>query len=544
MTVTPIDPLTGTNGSDANPAIWHQLLDAAESDTSYQSGRLRLSAPGPYRKVGVETKASFSGTAGGERRVAVLLPTEWSVLCFGFHSSANDLAPYFLPPRDGYGLTVNRDGSSNLQRYFGEQPVSPTPLALATISGLAVAQTLNFAQRGRTGGGQDVWLWRSGTARPASPNLSTTDNGYTAGKLRVVFQSSEGTGYAELTEVVTDDLGAAPATANTERYYRLGGALVATRRRHRLSGALNPAVAAGAGSWYDPAVQTAGLANFSAVTPDAGHGGPDGVVDVIDDPAGVLLYGTSSVRKVLRFQVTETTGTYVTGAPRAQVEGANTLNAGDRSDVWLGFSLRFPTNSGGLTGTYFPDELPLASAVGHQPGDHFFTFAEVYGPPFNGGSPWKLGMANDDTMVFQPPVISYTDASNTTSIPASTKVWRLPPGAVIPRNQWLDFIWHQKLATSSTVGFAEVWLNTGSGYVKLTFSNGGTTTQRLYLSTLNGTNWNGTGPDHFKLASYRGARMHGNAVDATYTHFAVAQRYGPTSQSVDPCTYGPPVSLT
>lgn len=290
------------------------------------------------------------------------------------------------------------------------------------------------------------------------------------------------------------------------------------------------AVSVGAGSWYDPQVQTAGLANFSAITPNATNGGPGPAVTVVDDPLGVLLSGTSNVRKVIRFAVTETTGTYVTGNPRAQVEGANILNATDKSDVYFGFSLMFPTNSGTLTGTFFPNELPLASAVGHTPGDHFFTFAEVYGPPYGGGSPWKLTMANDDTMIFQPPV---------SALGSYAKVWRLPPGAVIPRNQWLDFVWHEKLSTSSTVGFAEVWLNTGSGYTKLVYTDG---SKRLYLATLDSTNWNGTGPDHLKLASYRGSRMHGAGVDSTYTHYAVAQRYGPSFASVDPSTYAAPVT--
>jgi hypothetical protein len=64
------------------------------------------------------------------------------------------------------------------------------------------------------------------------------------------------------------------------------------------------------------------------------------------------------------------------------------------------------------------------------------------------------------------------------------------------RGRWLDFVVHIKLHHDPHVGFVEIWMNTGSGWVQQKLAGG----PRLYMSTYDATN-NG-GANNSRLALY------------------------------------------
>jgi hypothetical protein len=108
----------------------------------------------------------------------------------------------------------------------------------------------------------------------------------------------------------------------------------------------------------------------------------------------------------------------------------------------------------------------------------FFSFAEIYGPPYNGSGPVSIQASGNhfflDTRV-------------------NTDEWNSPnwtPGT------WSDFVLHVNFATDST-GYVQVYYD---GQLQ-TLANGTTTVNEATL--LMGVNWNGTTPDHLSEQQYR-----------------------------------------
>lgn len=139
------------------------------------------------------------------------------------------------------------------------------------------------------------------------------------------------------------------------------------------------------------------------------------------------------------------------------------------------------------------------------------TFAEVYGPPYAGGSPLRMGAQNGTTA---PAIV----LGNGSTVP-----WR---ASSLQTNRWYDVVLHEKLSTSSSVGYAELWVNTGAGWTKQTLSG----QERLALATLGSSN-NG-GDNYHKIALYRMKGMF-----PSVTMYFADHKVGTSFNSVAPRSY-------
>lgn len=204
---------------------------------------------------------------------------------------------------------------------------------------------------------------------------------------------------------------------------------------------------------FDSAIATRGLSAYASV-----HNAHR--ISVVDDPV------RGSARKVMKFTVHESDN-QLTGNPRAQAETAKQFDDGD--DIYIGFSMMFPSD--------YPSTLPAGG---------WMTFAEVYGPPYAGGAPIRIGAQNGSTA---PAMI----LGNGAAVP-----WRM---ASLQRNVWYDFVLRERLSFSASTGFVELWVNSGSGWTKQLLSG----RDRLPLATLGTAN--GGGANYHKIAAYRKAGM-------------------------------------
>ena len=75
--------------------------------------------------------------------------------------------------------------------------------------------------------------------------------------------------------------------------------------------------------------------------------------------------------------------------------------------------------------------------------------------------------------------------------------WRSP----IQRGRWTDFVCHVKMSSNASVGFVELYVNTGSGFQQQLLKG----QKRLYMKTMDASN--GGGANNFRLNSYRKAGM-------------------------------------
>ncbi|MFK5582872.1 cell wall-binding repeat-containing protein [Serinicoccus sp. LYQ131] len=188
-------------------------------------------------------------------------------------------------------------------------------------------------------------------------------------------------------------------------------------------------------------------------------------ITVVNDPGPL---GAS--RKVLKFEVHESDN-QLTGNPRAQAETPKMFEEG--TEVWAGFSTYFPSG--------WPDQLP--SQVGN-----FVTFAEIYGPPYAGTAPLRLGMQHGESRLRIQRNKNYN--------------WNVPwSDSPITKGVWHDWVIREKLSKNGDIGFVEAYRNTGEGW-EIVPLNGKT---RLYMKTIDSSN--SGGPQYHKIALYYSAGM-------------------------------------
>lgn len=229
-----------------------------------------------------------------------------------------------------------------------------------------------------------------------------------------------------------------------------------------------------AGQTFNSTVATDGLDQFILVA------NPN-TISIVDDPAGLS-------RKVIRFDVADTDTAFDLPSPRGQMTISQPFTPGD--EVWYGLGL------------WLPSDWPEI--------DEWLTFAEVYGPPSTGASAVRLAATGADTVGLQRGADHAYDWPWTISAPLET---------------WMDIVVHEKLSTDAGVGFVEVWLNTGSGWVKQTFSDA---SQRLMMSTLASTHSGGA-----NRVSPKQYRSLGNGLEMV-TSYMTDVRLGDSIAAVDP----------
>lgn len=212
-------------------------------------------------------------------------------------------------------------------------------------------------------------------------------------------------------------------------------------------------------------------------------------IAVVDDPV------LGSRRKVLRFSVRDG-DTGPTGDPRAQVETARSYREGD--DIWIGWS------------TLFPDDWPDALPPG---GDTWVTLAEVYGPPYSGAAPVKLGMRSGV------PALSIQRNG--------TYGWDLPwEQGPIRKGRWYDVVLHERLSRDPELGFVELWVDVGAGWRQQLLAG----RPRLVMQTLPDDT---SGPAYSSLKLYRSRGMY-----ERMTVYHAEHRVGTSFDAVAPDSYG------
>ncbi len=212
-------------------------------------------------------------------------------------------------------------------------------------------------------------------------------------------------------------------------------------------------------------------------------------ISVVDDPV------LGDVRKVMRFTVQDG-DIGPTQNPRAQVETPKMLRGGD--EFWVGWSTLFPTD--------WPDRLPSG-------GESWITLSELYGPPYAGAAPVKLGMRSGAAALTWQRNSEYG-----WDIP-----WELGP---IQKNRWYDQVLRVKLSSDPKVGFVELYVNTGGGWQQQTLGG----SARLHMRTMDSSN--GGGPNYHKLALYRKRGMY-----PVLTVFHAEHRVGTSFDAVAPNSY-------
>lgn len=156
---------------------------------------------------------------------------------------------------------------------------------------------------------------------------------------------------------------------------------------------------------------------------------------VVDDP----ILGSS--RKVLKLTVPNS-AIGPTSNPRCQLTPPRRLVADN--EFYAGLSILFPSSD-------FPTVMPVSSSG-------FLNVAQLFGPPFSSSAPWKLGFRADGTRKLQwKRNGSYSDTA-----------WITPSDVVL--DHWYDFVVHMKMSNDPTVGFVEMWMNEGAGWVQQVLS--------------------------------------------------------------------------
>ena len=171
-------------------------------------------------------------------------------------------------------------------------------------------------------------------------------------------------------------------------------------------------------------------------------------ISVVNDP----VFGTK--RKVMYMDVRNQDTGGLTENPRAQVQ--TPMNYVSGQSIYVGLSVRFTQSMW----TYF------------------LTFAEFYGAPYSGTSPFRMAVQGSDLV------------ASATSNGKQTNLWQAP----LQTNVWYDFVYHEVLSKSSNRGLVEVWLR----------KQGETTFTQIVSATKipTITSSNITGPNYHKLACY------------------------------------------
>jgi hypothetical protein len=213
-------------------------------------------------------------------------------------------------------------------------------------------------------------------------------------------------------------------------------------------------------------------------------------ISVVDDPI------LGSARKVAKLTVYDG-DTGPTENPRAQLEGPAMMNKG--GEYWVGWSTLLPSD--------FPTWLPS---------NGWLAFESIYGPPYAGAGPMATRVYNGSSQT----EIRYSRSD--------TYGYDNPWRTAINRGHWTDFAWHVKLSSDPSVGFVEIYMNTGSGWQQQLLKG----QKRLYMKTMDASN-NG-GANNFRLGNYR---LHGMFNVVTLYH--ASPKIGTSFDAVAPHSYGP-----
>jgi hypothetical protein len=246
-----------------------------------------------------------------------------------------------------------------------------------------------------------------------------------------------------------------------------------------------------------------GLSRYARVSVD-----PADSAEVVDDP----ILGAR--RKALKLTVLNSSADPAQpGSPKHRAQAESPTIIGLDADVYIGLSILIPKD---FPRMHNPGDVGNG-AVARQAALH-----SIYGKPYSGSSPQQIGITGSE------PDQALRLLRNSTydyDIPWQIQTERDTPQDLTGR--WIDFVIHTKMSTSSSVGFREQWVNTGSGFVKQTFADGST---RLMMQTVDGSN--GAGPNYSKLQLY----YNDDAWPEATVYFA-DHRIGTTFDAVAPRSY-------
>jgi hypothetical protein len=176
-----------------------------------------------------------------------------------------------------------------------------------------------------------------------------------------------------------------------------------------------------------------------------------------------------------------------TDNPRAQALSPSVIDKGD--EVWL------------KTKFMFPADFPTVT--------NWMSLASIYGPPFNGTSPWQIGTSNNE-------IRWQRNGTYRWDVP-----WRMP----LVRGRWIELLLHERFGSD---GWVEMWIDGNRvGF----FPSGNynpdrhAPTGRLAMATMDSSNDGGA--NHAKIMQYRQAGM----FDSATVYFG-ALKLGSTRSSV------------
>ena len=210
-------------------------------------------------------------------------------------------------------------------------------------------------------------------------------------------------------------------------------------------------------------------------------------MSVVDDPSVVG-------RKVLRMDCHEDDVGTDSTLPRVQLTPPENLY--EQDEFWCGVGIRLPSSFPVL-----PADRPDAAVI----------LSEIYGPPANGPAPMRFGVYGSGDVFHM-----HRKDAVTGSV-----VWSAP----VVRDQWFDVVWRVKLSANPAIGYYELWLNTGAGFVQQTLNG----SLRLYMATLDSTN--SGGPNAMHIKNYRVDDLD---ISNPVTVFFANHRVGKSLAAVDP----------
>ena len=202
-----------------------------------------------------------------------------------------------------------------------------------------------------------------------------------------------------------------------------------------------------------------------------------GAITEVADPLG-------SGQTVLKMTVDDDDVAPITPTenPRAQVLSPSLINPGE--EFWLATKFMLPRD--------FPARVP-----------GWLALVEVYGRPFNGPSPWGLGISGDE----------FTWQRNGTydfDVP-----WRMH----LARERWIHVLLHERFGSD---GWVEMWID---GERVTFFPDGSKRTDKLEMATMDSSN--DASPNVAKIMNYRQVGMF-----ETVSVYFGALRIGATHASV------------
>jgi hypothetical protein len=208
-----------------------------------------------------------------------------------------------------------------------------------------------------------------------------------------------------------------------------------------------------------------------------------GAITETTDPLG-------SGEKVLKMTVSEKDVAPITPTqnPRAQALSPDLIESGD--EFWMSTKFMLPQD--------FPSSVP-----------GWLALMEIYGAPFNGSSPWQIGIEGNS--------IAWTRNG--------TYKWDVPWKMPIVKGQWVTVLLHERFASD---GWVEMWIN---GQPVKFFDSAGynpnkvTPTEHLAMKTRDASNSGGA--NAAKIMNYRKLGM----FSSTTVYFG-ALRLGGTRASV------------